>query len=108
MSEWPDKNIWGAMPDGEDGYHLHRWLEPERDGEYEQIFCFHAEQNEVQDAAAYLNALEAEVERLKAYKALADEMAEAKRSFHTYFWWTDEMLPDWLTRYDALTKETTT
>ena len=58
--------------------------------------------------SVYIENLEAEVQRLKAYKALADEMAEAKRSFHTYFWWTDEMLPDWLTRYDALTKETTT
>ena len=55
-----------------------------------------------------ISLLEEQVERLKAYKALADEMAEAKRSFHTYSWWTDEMLPDWLTRYDALTKETTT
>ena len=45
--------------------------------------------------------LRAEVERLKAYRALADEVV------YTNMLLSDKAQADWLARYDALTKETT-
>lgn len=64
MNEWPAHGIWGAMPSveyadkGLDSYHLHRWLDPQPDGTYEQWYAFFAEKDEVLEAAKYLNALE--------------------------------------------------
>ena len=51
--------------------------------------------------AAYLNALEAEVERLKAKAALADEVATRIRKA-TEDDWLLTALEDWLDSYDAL------
>ena len=51
--------------------------------------------------AAYLNALEAEVERLRAKAALADEVATRIRKA-TEDDWLLTALEDWLDSYDAL------
>ena len=54
------------------------------------------------DPNTLLNALEAEVERLKAKAALADEI----RVKCDAEWWESDAAEDWLARFDAL-KETT-
>ncbi len=104
-AKWPDANIWGAMPSAEyvdnpheglDSCHLHRWLDPEVDGKYEMYFAFFAEKGEVEEAADYLNALEATITTLKAQLEAAEGKAvryeAALREVHKWGILSDEPL----------------